>query len=819
MRREFARAALSAAVVAAAAVTAPLTPAIAAPSPPTISKAFSPTGVAPNGAATVTFTIQNPNSTSSLSGVGFTDSLPANLVVATPNGLSTTCGGTATATAGSGSISLTGGSLAGNGSCTVTAHVTSSATGTYANTTGPVSSTESGTGATSNTATLAVANPPTITKLFSANTVPAGGKTRLSLTINNPNSNSTPPSTDMTLTGVSFSDSLPSGMTVASPANASSDCGGTLTATPGSSTITFSGGMIAPAPPPDFAGGNCNIAVDVVVNGSGTFNNTTGPVSSNESGPGTTSNTASITVAPATAPPTLAKLFGAASVQVNSSTSLTFTVTNPNSGTDLIGVAFTDHLPNRLLVASPANGLTGTCVSSFGAAVTAVPGSGTVSLDSMNLPAGQSCSFSVNVTPTATGPKNNMTGTISASYDDGSGAFVGITGGSASASLSVTGATPPSLSKAFGAGAVRPGDTTSLTFNLANPNSGTVLTGVGFSDTLPSRLTIASPSGLVGTCGGGTISAPPGGSTITLSGTTLQAAGGCSFSINVTAGSSEGPVTNTTSDVSSNEGGVGNPASASIFIASPPMIGAAFAASPIQVGQTTSLTFRIANPNMAQGFTGVGFSSTLPAGIVVASPSGASDSCGGTVSTTSGGSGIALSGGSLPAGAGCTVIVNVTGTAAGPKSIASTPVTASEGGSGNAASASITVIPAPGGTGVTPHAFVVIQGVTVHHDGSTTLTVVTSGPGSIDVLETAGSAHQAGAPAPPLKPGSGRFSFAFTHFAHVGAGKQTLRVKPGKRGKRLVRHHRGKVLLNVWVRFFPGGQGPATMARLHVRLP
>jgi hypothetical protein len=57
------------------------------------------------------------------------------LVVATPNGLTNTCGGTATATAGSGTLSLTGGTIATNSNCTISANATSSAAGNYVNTT------------------------------------------------------------------------------------------------------------------------------------------------------------------------------------------------------------------------------------------------------------------------------------------------------------------------------------------------------------------------------------------------------------------------------------------------------------------------------------------------------------------------------------------------------------------------------------------------------------------------------------------------------------------------------------------------------------
>src|SRR5262249_34267625 len=133
--------------------------------PPSIAKAFNPTVVAVNGVSTLTLTITNPAAnTVSETGVAFTDDLPAGLLGATPNRLAHTRRGTPTATAGTGSISLTGGSVAATSSCAVSVNVTSSAAGNYNNTTGAVSSTNGGTG---NTASASLTVQPadlTITK-------------------------------------------------------------------------------------------------------------------------------------------------------------------------------------------------------------------------------------------------------------------------------------------------------------------------------------------------------------------------------------------------------------------------------------------------------------------------------------------------------------------------------------------------------------------------------------------------------------------------------------------------------------------------------
>src|SRR5262249_57784188 len=89
----------------------------------------------------------------------------------------------------------------------------------------------------------------------------------------------------------------------------------------------------------------------------GVKNNTSGNVSSNEPGPGTTPATASITVV---APPTISKMFGASTIPLGGSTTLSFTVNNPNTTAagDLSGVAFTDTLPAGFTLAagsSPQN--------------------------------------------------------------------------------------------------------------------------------------------------------------------------------------------------------------------------------------------------------------------------------------------------------------------------------------------------------------------------------------------------------------------------------------------------------------------------------
>jgi arabinogalactan endo-1,4-beta-galactosidase len=127
----------------------------------------------------------------------------------------------------------------------------------------------------------------------------------------------------------------------------------------------------------------------------------------------------------------------------------------------------------------------------------------------------------------------------------------------------------PTIAKAYGSASVALNGATSLTFNVANPNTSVALTGIGFSDTLPSGQVVANPSGLSGSCGGGTITAAAGTASVSLTGATLASGASCSFTINVTSASS-GTLTNTTSAVTSNEGGSGKVATANLIVASTP---------------------------------------------------------------------------------------------------------------------------------------------------------------------------------------------------------------------------------------------------------
>jgi uncharacterized repeat protein (TIGR01451 family) len=468
--------------------------------PPTLSKAFGALTIPLGGTTTLTFTITNPNATVGLTGVGFSDTLPAGLQVAAAPGVSNTCGGTFTPAAGNTTLTFSGGSVPGGGNCTLAVNVTGTIAGVKNNTTGTISSNQSNPGATSNTATITVVAPATISKAFGPATIPQNVPTALTFTINNPNAT-------VGLTGVAFSDTLPAGQQVAAAPNVSNTCGGTFVPAAGNTTLTFSGGSVS-------AGGNCTIAVDITGTTAGVKNNTSGTISSAEGGAGATSNTATITVV---APPTISKQFGTGSLQPNGTTSLTFTLTNPNATVALNGVGFSDTLPAGLVVNTPS-GLATTCSG----AATAANGSNIISLSGATLTTGSpSCTLSVNVKATGCGTQNNTSGAVTSTN--------GGTGATANASLDIV-CVDLTVTKTH-VGNFTQADT-GKTYSILVSNIGQSASSglVTLTDSLPAGLTARSISGGVSwNCTNIPAGGTPGPATLTCTTSDPLAGSGASF--------------------------------------------------------------------------------------------------------------------------------------------------------------------------------------------------------------------------------------------------------------------------------------------------
>jgi uncharacterized repeat protein (TIGR01451 family) len=248
--------------------------------PPTITKSFSPLSktIIKGATSTLTFTINNTSAgNQALTGVAFTDVLPAGLSITDDS--STKCtSGTLTTTAATRTIALTGGSLAAGGSCTFDVTVTGTTAGQYNNVSGFISSTESGISTIYATDFLTVIAPPSITKSFNQASILVGGTSTLAFTITNPNQLAA-------LNGIGFTDTLPAGVT-ATNGTTNSLCGSGSLVITGGNLLTFSGGSLS-------ANSSCNFSIQVTGATIGTKNNITSAVTSTEGGPG---NTASATL-------------------------------------------------------------------------------------------------------------------------------------------------------------------------------------------------------------------------------------------------------------------------------------------------------------------------------------------------------------------------------------------------------------------------------------------------------------------------------------------------------------------------------------------
>ena len=393
--------------------------------PPAISKAFGASTIAVNGTTSLTFTITNPAAnTVAESGVAFSDSFPAGLVVANPNGLSNTCGGTPSAAAGATTVGLTGGTVAISSTCTLSVNVTGTTSGVKDNTTGAVSSTNGGTGNTAS-ASITVASPPTISKAFGASSIPYNGSTSLTFTITNPNT--------IGLTGLAFTDSLPGGLVVATPNGLTSTCG-TAAAVAGSGSVSLSGGTVT-------ASNTCSISVNVTGTVIGTLTNTTGTITSTESGAGSTSNTVSLTVNPASS--TTKVTLSPSAITFGQSTTVTATVTPQFSGTPTGSVSVSDGLGGAgdTCTITLASG-TGTCsLTPSAAAPSGLAVTGTYSGDS-NFTAGTPGTATLTVNKaTATINVTPYTVTYDATAHTATGTATGVGSVDLSAGLNLTGTT------------------------------------------------------------------------------------------------------------------------------------------------------------------------------------------------------------------------------------------------------------------------------------------------------------------------------------------------------------------------------------------
>jgi hypothetical protein len=321
------------------------------------------------------------------------DTYPTNMTNVGGGGSVTgnTCGGTATAliTGAANTLTLTGGTIPANGSCTVSYnHVRGSVAGAYINNTGAVTTTNGGTGASAS-ATLSVGQP-TITKAFTAGTIIKGATTTLTITLSNPNG--------AAMTLAAFTDTYPAGITNAAvPAGSTTCVPGTVTAAANGGSVALSGATIP-------AAGSCTVTATITGTAGGVYTNTI-PVGGLTVSGGLSNGLAASAVLTVMGPPAVSKAFSPNLVGLGASSNMTITLTNPNTTTAITGAAFSDTYPANLVN-------NGGLVNNCGGSTTAGAGNpGTLTLSGGTIPANGSCTISILVTSSTAGNYTNTIGT------------------------------------------------------------------------------------------------------------------------------------------------------------------------------------------------------------------------------------------------------------------------------------------------------------------------------------------------------------------------------------------------------------------------
>ena len=516
--------------------------------------------------------------------------------------------------------------------------------------------------------------PAEINKSFTPISIPAGGISRLRVTIYNPN--------DYPLTSASWTDNLigvQPGLAIAGSVNLSNTCGGTVSAAAGGTTLSLSGGIV-PAQS-GITPGSCTVAVDVTATIPGNLINTlpsdaltsigVGSIITNTSPASATLNVSGTSTPPPTPPPpslppvALNKNFSPGTIWAGGISQLTIAIRNNQTSASLTLASVTDNLPANVFLANPVSpSLTG-CGTS--ASVTANSGDTTVNLNNGTIAPSSTCTIHVNVTSNVQGTYTNIIPANSLRTRENLS-----NPGDATDRLTVQAI---GIAKGFSPGIISAGGTATLTITLQNP-TGSDYTGARFTDNLPSPMIVAPDPSISNTCGG-TLSTTPS-NTISLTGGVIPAGspaapGTCTISVQVTVPGDavSGNLTNTIArDALGTDQGVGNPRAATDRITvrgTNVTASKSFSNNSIAAGENSMLRIDYIAPSDTN-LTSFSIIDNLPSGITISNSTAPSMSgCGGSAILTAntGEATISLTDGLILAGLRCRINVSVTGSVAG----------------------------------------------------------------------------------------------------------------------------------------------------------
>jgi uncharacterized repeat protein (TIGR01451 family) len=586
--------------------------------------------------------LSNPDATDAILTAPLIDTLPDGLVVV---GVArTTCSKILfSALTNRSKVTLKSGSIPANSSCTVTVKVTAANGGNYINSLAAGAlQTSNGSNAASAIATLTVNPPvgvaPLLGKSFSPATIKAGGTSILTITL----SNSGATASNLTAPLI---DTLPNGMVIVG--TDSNTCGGTLTATKGSSKVILTGGTIP-------AKSSCVVTVKVSAASMGNYiNSLAAGVLQTNNGNNTTQAIATLTVSiPSTPKPstpsavTLSKAFSPATIEAGDTSLLTITLSNVGATAASLTASLTDSLPSGVLVDGYASTTCGGKVTVDDYSVTLKGGS---------IPAKSSCTVTVNVTGLIEGCSYNTLAAGDLQTNKGNNAASTVATLTVLPAMSIA----PTLGKVFKPAIVNAGEVSALTITLKNPNSTIAQLTAPLADNFPKGMVVSGKA--ISTCGG-TITAAMGSSKVMLKGCSIPAKSACTVKVNVSAKSKGSynnklPVGALKTNKGSNAVSVG--ATLKVIPASTTLsLGKAFSPATINPGGISTLTITLKNPNSTAANLITPLTDNFPKGMVVSGK--AITTCGGTITAATGGSTVILKGCTIPAKSACTVKVPVT---------------------------------------------------------------------------------------------------------------------------------------------------------------